>query len=568
MKLLFSYMKKYPFGLFVVLTVKIIGTLMDLILPWILAYIIDDLVPIKDLKMITIFGAIMMVASILAWVMNVYANRKAAYIAKLCTTEMRHDLFKKTLSLSAKQTDDLSIPSLISRMTTDTYNTHSFIGMLQRMGIRAPILLVGGIVMTVFLEPTLTLVMLCCLPLIIIVIFVVTKYGVPLYKIVQTKVDKLVLTVRENVSGAKVIKALGKEEFEKDRFKAVNEDVSKMEIKATRTMNIINPCLNLIMNVGLIFVIYFGAKLVYKGDIGNGKIIAFITYFTIILNALLSVTRIFINGSKASASASRIKEVLIMEDDLVLSNDGSSSDAFIEFRDVNFSYNKIKNNVEGISFSLKNGESLGIIGSTGSGKSTLVSLLLRFYDPDNGQIFVDGKNIKNMSKVELHSYFGVVFQNDIIFGNTILENIDFGRSINFMEIKDATKIAQASFIEDKGYSLSLASKGGNLSGGERQRVLLSRAIANKPKILILDDSSSALDYKTDQNLRSAIKENLSETSLIIIASRISAIKNCSKIVVLEEGRILDIGTHEELLNRCDLYKSIKISQMGGEANEL
>lgn len=562
MKFILQYMFKNKKIMAGGLTLKIIGTIMDLFIPLLLSYILDDIIPLGDLSLIIWYGIVMVFCAILGFTFNVIGNRIAARVARQSSICIRHDLFHKIMNISSSDKDKATIPSLVSRMTTDSYNVYNIIGMIQRLGIRAPVLLIGGIILTFTLNTQIALVMVATLPAIILIIFFVTKVGVPLFTKVQKKVDNLVLVVRENISGMKVIKALNKKDYERNRFDNVNDEAYRAERKANLNMAIINPVLNVIMNVGLIAVIYVGAYEVNKGNIESGKVIAFLTYFTIILNAMLSITRMFINISKATASAKRIKEIIDIKDTMTI-EDKEYGNNFLEFRNVSFSYNGIKNNLDNINFSLKKGESLGIIGATGSGKSTLISLLLRLYDPTSGSIFLDNENIKGIPNDVLKQHFGVTFQNDIIFGETILENIDFGRHLDFKDIENAVGIAQAKdFVDTEGYSKVLSEKGSNLSGGQKQRILLARAIALKPNILILDDCSSALDFKTEKSLWNAIKSELPNTTLIVISSRISSVKDLSKIIVLEDGKMIGMGNHESLLNNCDIYKEIKISQMG------
>lgn len=562
MKFILQYMFKNKKIMAGGLTLKIIGTIMDLFIPLLLSYILDDIITLGDLSLIIWYGIVMVFCAILGFTFNVIGNRIAARVARQSSICIRHDLFHKIMNISSSDTDKATIPSLVSRMTTDSYNVYNIIGMIQRLGIRAPVLLIGGIILTFTLNTQIALVMVATLPAIILIIFFVTKVGVPLFTKVQKKVDNLVLVVRENISGMKVIKALNKKDYERNRFDNVNDEAYRAERKANLNMAIINPVLNVIMNVGLIAVIYVGAYEVNKGNIESGKVIAFLTYFTIILNAMLSITRMFINISKATASAKRIKEIIDIKDTMTI-EEKEYGNNFLEFRNVSFSYNGIKNNLDNINFSLKKGESLGIIGATGSGKSTLISLLLRLYDPTSGSIFLDNENIKGIPNDVLKQHFGVTFQNDIIFGETILENIDFGRHLDFKDIENAVWIAQAKdFVDTEGYSKVLSEKGNNLSGGQKQRILLARAIALKPNILILDDCSSALDFKTEKSLWNAIKSELPNTTLIVISSRISSVKDLSKIIVLEDGKIIGMGNHESLLNNCDIYKEIKISQMG------
>ena len=568
MKKIVGYLKPYLGRMTFGVIIKFIGTIMDLCLPWILAYIIDYIIPTENVNLIFIWGGLMIVCSILGVTLNIGANRMAAKVSRNVTENIRHDLFEKISYLSSAQVDNFGVPSLISRMTTDTYNVHHMIGMMQRIGIRAPILLIGGIFVTSTLDIYLTLVLVAVLPLIAMMIYFITKKSIPFYKEQQISVDKLIRKVRENIVGIRVIKSLSKSDFEKEQFKEINLEVVRKEKKAGMTTAIINPSMSLLLNIGLVCIILVGAYRVNLGLTEVGKIIAFLTYFTIILNAMLAVTRIFIAYSKASASANRISEVLDTPEDLIKENiDKIKSDYHIEFNNVSFSYNDVENNLTDINFKLKRGESLGIIGSTGSGKTTIINLLMRFYDVKTGEILIDGQNIKSMEKSMLNKKIGIVFQNDTIFEDTIFENITLGRKIDIEQVKAASLYAQAStFIEniDDDYNAKLAIRGANLSGGQKQRVLIARALAGRPEILILDDSSSALDYKTDAMLRKEINNNFSNTTTLIVAQRVSSVMNLDHILVLEDGEVIGYGSHDELINTCDVYKEISQSQMGGE----
>jgi len=568
MKRIFGYLKPYIGRMTFGFVIKFIGTIMDLCLPWILAYIIDYIIPTKNINLIFIWGGLMIVCSILGVTLNITANRMAAKVSRNATENIRHDLFEKISYLSSSQVDNFGVPSLISRMTTDTYNVHNMLGMMQRIGIRAPILLIGGIFVTSTLDIYLTLVLVAVLPLIAVMVYFITKKSIPLYKEQQISVDRLIRKVRENIVGIRVIKALSKSEYEKEHFKEINLEVVKKEKKAGMTTAIIDPSMSLLLNLGLVCIILVGAYRVNLGLTEVGKIIAFLTYFTIILNAMLAVTRVFIAFSKASASANRISAVLDTPEDLAKeSMDSIKSDYHIEFNNVSFSYNGVENNLTDINFRLKRGESLGIIGSTGSGKTTIINLLMRFYDVNIGEILINGQNIKSIDKSVLSKKFGIVFQNDTIFEDTIFENITLGRKIDIEQVKDASLYAQAStFIEniEDEYNARLDIRGANLSGGQKQRILIARALAGRPEILILDDSSSALDYKTDAMLRKEINNNFSETTTIIVAQRVSSVMSLDHILVLEDGEIIGYGRHEELINTCDVYKEISQSQMGGE----
>lgn len=566
-----NYIKKYRVRILGGSGIKLVGTIMDLVLPYILAYIIDEIVPTKELKMVVLYGFLMIGCAILGFLATVIANQLASKVAEFVTIDLRKDLFEKIQSLSASQLDEVTIPSLVSRMTSDTYNIHHVTGLMQRLGTRAPILFIGGLIMTVILDPVMTLVLISILPLIIITIYVTSKVGIPLFSNVQESVDDVVKSIRESATGIRVIKALSKEEYEKNKFEKVNKKLIKYELKSGIEMAKINPITTALLNFGLVGVIVVGAYRVNYGYILPGKVLAFTTYFTIILNAMLSITRVFLILTKAIASGKRIDYVFRLKQDLLLEeSEKMDSPYHIEFRNVSFSYNKKINNVNKINFKIKHGESLGIIGATGSGKTTLIKLLMRFYDVTEGEILIDGRNIKSIPLDELKSMFGVVFQNDTIFSKSIKENICFGRNFTDEEIDTAIRISQAKEFIDKipeGLDKELSAKGTNVSGGQRQRILIARAVISNPEILILDDASSALDYKTDAALRKEIRGNLNHTTSIIVTQRVSSVSYCEQILVLSDGEEVGIGNHETLLKSVPLYKEIYDIQMGGEMNE-
>ena len=510
----------------------------------------------------------MAVCAIVACVGNIVANRMAAKTTMKFSTRMRKELFSKTLFLSARSTDRFTIPSLESRITSDTYNVQNFIGMMQRMGIRAPILLLGGSIITLAMDWKLALVMIATLPLIFAVVYSISRMGVPLYSKVQQSVDGMVRVVREDAQGIRVIKALSKVDYENARYDRANMSLRKDETRAGVIMGVVNPVMTMLMNIGIVAVIAVSAYFVSKNASSATTVIAFMQYFTLISMAMMSLSRMFVMYTKCAASAKRISSVLEEVNELALHEDDGRGDPsyHISFENVSFSYLGKSNNVSDISFSLKKGESLGIIGATGSGKSTILRLLMRFYDASEGVIRINGKDIRSYTREQLTAMFGVVFQNDFLYANTIEENIRFGRDIADEDMIKAAKIAQAhEFITlfADGYAHTISTGGTNLSGGQRQRLLISRAIAGMPEILILDDSSSALDYKTDANLRSALSSALPDSTVITVAQRVSSVKNCDLILVIDSGRIIGCGKHEELLNTCTEYKEISDSQMGG-----
>ena len=569
MKRLAVYLKPFLPRMGVGISFKAVGTLVELAIPWILSYIIDDLIPLKEIRPVCLWGGLMIVCSLIAWGGNITANRMASAVARDCTRQIRHDLFRKISYLSESRVDAFTIPSLISRMTSDTYVLHQTIGMIQRIGIRAPLLLFGGIIVSLTMDPMLTLIMVASLPIVGVIVFYVSRKGAKLFKIVQKASDSMLRVVRENAVGVRVIKALSKVEQEKEHFAQVNAEVVRRESRAAIRMGITNPMMNLLLNIGLTLVILVGAYRVNEGSTQPGVIIAFLSYFTIILNAMLTVTRMFVMYSRASASAGRIQEVLETPEDMELTDEPKKNEEeHIVFENVSFSYkNKSVKNIDNISFKLKKGETLGIIGATGSGKTTIINLLMRLYEKDAGSIRINGQEVSSIPPHELHTKFGVVFQNDVLFADTVRENIDFGRNLPQQRIEQAAVSAQAmEFIDTlpERFEHMVTARGTNLSGGQKQRVLLSRALAGNSEILILDDSSSALDYKTDSQLRAALREQYDGITTIVIAQRVSSILHADHILVLDEGKEIGYGTHEQLMESCAVYREISESQMGGD----
>ncbi len=561
-------------------TVKILATMAELALPYILSYIIDRIIrPLEGqtdintnavINRIVLWSAFMILCAAIAVVGNITANRMAAKVSKTVAGEIRSDLFRRTMALSPAQTDSYTIASLESRLTTDTYNIHHFMNVVQRMGIRAPIMLFGGLIITATLDPVLTGVMACVLPFIFITVYGISRKGLPMFRETQKAVDGMVKVVREDAQGIRVIKALSRKEYESRRYDTANKTLAAKEKKANITMAASNPVMTFFMNLGLTAVVFIGAFRVNSDLTEPGKIVAFIQYFTLISMAMLAISRLFVIFSKASASAGRVAEVLDTPYDLQVCSETDyppkKDGSFIRFDKVSFAYNNTKNVLHDISFTLEKGQSLGIIGATGSGKTTLLALLMRLYDVTEGAVYIDGKDIRTIPADKLHTMFGAAMQNDFIFAGKINENIKFYRSISDEEMGAAAKTAQADgFILgfEEGYERELTSKGNNLSGGQKQRTLISRAVAGSPEILVLDDSSSALDYRTDSALRKALKTDTAGSTTVIVAQRVSSVMSCDKIIVLSEGRISAMGAHEYLLENSEEYRDISNSQMGG-----
>lgn len=568
MRTLLRYLKPYTWRIAFQMTIKMLGTVAELLLPSLLSILLDTYAPAGNMHGVVCLGCGMLLCALLACAGNITANRMSTNVTRRFTYAMRRDLFRKVTQLSAAQQDRLTDASLVSRLSTDTYNVNNMVDRLQRLGVRAPIMLMGGILVSLTLDPVLTLVLIATLPLLALVVILTSRRGVPLFTLVQEGQDHMVRKVQENMTGARVIRALSRTQHERDAFEAVNEDLARRQRTADMTMAMVSPIVNLVLNTGLAMVVLVGAWRVHQGTALPGTIIAFLSYFTVVLNAMLSISRLFVLYSKGSASARRIEEVLLLPGDLLLQDaPAQTTDAHIAFCNVSFSYNKQYDNLQDISFQVAHGQTLGIIGPTGSGKSTLLALLMRQYDPDRGQILLAGRPVSSLSPEELHARLGVVFQNDFLMADTIRENIRFGRDVSEDAMQSAIDCAQAGFIRRKegGLELPLNVRGRNLSGGQQQRVLICRALAGDPRLLLLDDCSSALDFRTDLALRTALRQRHGEATTIIVAQRVSSVMAADQILVMDKGRIIGAGTHQQLMNTCPMYRDLTRMQLGGDA---
>ena len=548
--------------------IKFGSTLLELFLPWILEHIIDDIAPTGDRRQLLLWGALMLFCALAVFFSAAAANRMATKIAADFTRSLRRSLFGKVTRLSSEQVDRFTVPSLISRLSSDTYRVNDMVDRMLRLGIRAPILLVGGLLVSALMEPALALIFLCALPLIGGMLLLISRKSIPLYAKAQQAGEELVRRIQENMSGVRIIKALSRTEDEKIRFAGANQSAVRADRQAETTMAVANPAMGILLNIGMAAVIVVGAFRVDRGLTEPGKIIAFLNYFVILQNGLLGITRIFTICSRGIASGKRLGEVLEAPERVSPpAPQEPAPEGHVVFSRVSFSYNKVKPDIDDLSFTLQRGQTLGVIGPTGSGKSTLLQLLLRFYEPDRGYIWLDGQPLSQMSEEDIHRRFGVVFQNDFLFADSILENLDFERPVTDEDRELAIDTAQADFLRHipRGALADLSERGMNLSGGQRQRLLIARALAAKPEILLLDDCSSALDYRTDARLRQSLQEKFRDTTKIVVAQRISAIRHADHILVLEEGRTVGYGTHEELLKGCPLYRTLYEMQMGEDA---
>lgn len=585
MRFLWKYLKKYVRRFTGVMGIKLSGTVLELLIPYVMEHLIDHVVPTRQMLMVLLWGAAMILLAVGVRFLNVTANRLSVLTAKEGTYEIRRDLFHAALNLSGSQMDAVGLPSLISRMTSDSYNVQSFTQSMQTIGIRAPIMLAGGIAITLTMDVGLASILCVMAPIMIALVVFISVKGIPLYDRVQRGMDDIVRVMRENITGIRVVKALSRENHEINRFSQANTETARRDIKAGMIMALPGPIVTLFLNVGLTLVVLIGARRVNDGLTEPGVILAFLTYFNMILMGVMGLNRIFMMLSKANASAKRIAEVVETEEALTPLPAGQAAKTdrpgFIVFDHVSFSYDSGEETaadsarsfagaqrqkcLEDIDFAIPKGGSLGIIGATGSGKTSIINLLMRFYDPQSGHVFVDGRDVRTYSQDELHRRFGVVFQNDVIFADTIRENIAFGRDVSDEALRFAARDAMAQdFVEayDDGYDHKAVIHGANFSGGQKQRLLIARALAADAEILVLDDSSSALDYRTDARLRQAIRDNHGHATTIVIAQRVSSIRALDQIIVLEEGRMIGHGTHEELLKSCPAYREIHETQMG------
>ncbi len=544
---------------------------MDLMLPTMLSNIIDIGITNGDTTYVWMTGAKMIGFAVIGLIGGVGCSIFSTIAAVNLGQNLRDGLFATIQSLSFLELDHFKTSSLITRLTNDITQIQTMVMMGLRILVRAPLLCIGGILMAYRLSSDLSGIFVITIPVILIFVAIVMSRSFPLFKSMQEKIDKVNNVMRENLLGVRVIKAFTIEHKQKDRFNEANDDLMNQSIRAQKLMIILNPVVMLLVNFSIVAVLWYGGFLVQAGVLETGKIMAFINYLTQIMMSLMMVIMISMNFSRAKASADRINEVLMTESSIQDSKSPEVIDQYdIEFKDVSFKYHDHSEEVlTDLYFKIKQGDRVGIIGGTGAGKSSLVQLIPRLYDVSSGEVLIGGRNVKEVSLHELRDKIGVVLQESILFSGTIESNIKFGyHDATDEELDQAARDAQAmEFIQlkESGYQTEVEQRGKNLSGGQKQRVSIARTLIRKPKILILDDSSSALDMATERQLQEAIKEQMTGSTVIMIAQRISAVMDANQIIVLDQGHISGIGTHEELLKTNEIYRSIAISQLGEEA---
>ena len=543
---------------------------MDLLQPVFLSNIIDIGIANGDLQYVLSVGLKMIVVAVIGAIGGIMCSTFASIAAMTIGQNLRQDLFDKIQELSFLEIDKLKTSSLITRLTNDVTQIQNMFMMALKIAVRAPLLAIGGIFMAIRLSHQLSLVFVISIPLIVLGITIILKKSLPLFTDVQNKIDNINTVMRENILGIRVIKSFNLETNQNKRFNDVNSELKNSSIVSQNMNMILWPFATLIMNLSVVCILWFGGNLVNTGGLEIGKIMAFINYLMQIMFSTIMVINIMMNFSRAQASANRVQEVLDTESSIKEIVDAKEVDNFdIEFKNVSFKYNKKSENVlTNISFKVRQGETIGIIGSTGCGKSTLVNLIPRLYDVTKGEILIGGSNVKNIKLDVLRDNIGVVLQESILFSGTIEDNLKFGNKNATKDMmEESSKDAQAEeFISNKenGYLSNVEQRGKNLSGGQKQRLSIARTLIKNPKILIMDDSSSALDMETEAKLQNAIKNRMEDSTVFIIAQRISGVMDADKIIVMDDGEISAIGTHKELLKINEIYKSIAVSQLGEE----
>lgn len=556
----------------IVLILLFLQALAELYLPTLMAHIVDIGIIKGDTNYILRIGGLMLLVAAGSGAFTIIASYLSSKIATGFGKDLRSRVFSQVESYSLYEFDKIGTASLITRTTNDITQVQQVLIMGMRMMISAPMMAIGGIIMAVSEDATLSLVLLVVIPILVGAIYIVASKGVPLFKAMQIKLDKLNLVLRENLTGIRVIRAFNRIDHEKVRFNKANYELTDTAIKVNIIMAALMPIMMLVMNFTTIAIVWFGGIRIDHGDMQVGSMMAFIQYAMQIMFSLIMVSFMFVMIPRAQASAVRINEVLNTVPEIKDVADVKSADSkrgFVEFKDVTFSYPGAEQPaISNITFSAVPGEVTAIIGGTGSGKSTLISLIPRFYDIASGSILVDGVDVREMSQENLRAKIGFVPQTAILFTGSIADNIRFGKQdATDVEVMRAAETAQVNeFISEmkEGYNSIIAQGGTNVSGGQKQRLSIARALVRRPEIYIFDDSFSALDFKTDAKLRAALKKETVDATVIIIAQRVSTVMYADRIIVLDEGQIVGMGNHKELLNTCEVYREIVSSQLSEE----
>lgn len=573
-----KYLKKYWYFAVLSPLFMILEVSMDLVQPSLMSRIVDDGIVGQNFGIILNLGIQMLIFTLLGCVGGILSGVFGNLAAQNFSNDLRKDAFAKVMKMSFQQTDKFTIGSLVTRLTNDITACQDFVGMALRMMVRTLMQFIGGIVMVLSINATFGYILLFTLPVQIVVIILVLRKGAPLFSVVQSKLDRVNSVVQENVSGARVVKAYTREEYEYDRFSKANDDLVSTNLRVQKLMALLVPILSILMNASVIAVIYIGGEPVRTAAEGAqvGSIMAAITYITQILMSMMMIGMMFQQVTRATASASRIREML--EADPVIADGnftGSTPEnGTVEFRNVSFRYPGVQsgNVLSGVNFRVNKGETVAVLGATGCGKTSLVSLIPRFYDATEGEVLVDGVDVREYKLDELRHKIGFVLQKSELFSETIEQNIRWGDpDATAEEVKRAAEIAQADeFISGftDGYKDMITEKGSSLSGGQKQRLSIARAIVKNPEILIFDDSMSALDLATDAKLQQTLREKLNGTTVIMIAQRVASVMRADKIAVIDNGTIVAFDNHNNLMKTCDVYRDIYNSQMREGAEQV
>ncbi len=574
MKKIFKMLFQFKWAVFLIFLTVVGSVVANLALPMYLSNVINTAIPNRDMGAIVAIGGTMLLFVLLGILCSIITGLLASLVSVGMGKKLRSEVFRKVQYFSQNEFDSFSTSSLITRTNNDVVQVQTFMNMLLRICLMAPIMCIGGIIMALAKSATMSMILLVSMPIMVIFVLLVAKYATPLSTKMQSKLDEINLVTREKLTGIRVARAFGTEDFEEERFDRVNQDFMKNAIKMNTAMGVMMPGLSLILYATMVALLGFGGYQIIHmtTSVPIGDVIAVIQYVMQIMMSVMMLSMIFVMYPRASVSAQRINAVLDTAPVIVNAEHAvaqTEQKGYVSFKDVTFSFpNASAPVLENISFDSKPGEVTAIIGSTGSGKSSLVNLIPRFYDVQQGEILVDGVNVKDMDLEALRRKIGLVPQKAFLFKGTIAENVGYG-SENLPEdaIEHAIKIAQSlDFVlaKDGGFEAQISQGGTNVSGGQRQRLAIARAISRKPEIYIFDDSFSALDFKTDAALRKALLAEAKDATVILIAQRISTIMHADRILVLEDGKCVGMGKHEELLKNCEVYQQIVYSQLSKE----
>lgn len=562
MKRLMKYLMKYWKIAFLSPLLMLTEVMIDLFQPMLMKTIIDDGISGMDLDIVKTYAGYMIILSLVGWVSASISGLIAVYSSQSAGADLRDDLFKKVQTLSFKDLDTLKTGSMITRLTNDVVQIQQFFQQLLRIMVRAPFMLIGSTVLTFYVSVKYGSILLSLMAILLVVVYLVIKQAQPLFKKSQKQVDAVNNVMLENIKGIRVIKAFVRKDHENDRFEKENNGLMTVQMKATRKFSVVMPMIMLTVNLAIVVILWFGSFDIVEGTTTVGEIVALVNYITRLLFGLMMVGMIFFRVSKASASADRINEIFDIKDHADDKSINHTIDGSVEFKHVSFKYNTDSTDcvLEDINFKINKGETLAIIGATGSGKSTLLQLIPRFYDASSGSILIDGQDISTYSKESLRKHIAYVQQHAFIFSGTIASNVAFDDDLNHQIIEDA----QANNIvkSKDGVETEIKQRGSNLSGGQKQRLSIARGLNIKPNILILDDATSALDAKTEFELKKALKKNYENTTIIMVAQRISSVMQADHILVIDEGKIVASGKHEDLMATQTIYKDIYDSQLG------